>query len=410
MQKKVLVIGSVWPEPNSSAAGSRMMQLITCFLENGFKVTFASVTEDSQYRFPLEEIGVEVKKISLNDVSFDVYIGNSKPEIVLFDRFMTEEQFGWRVEKNSPDSIRILDTEDLHCLRKARQKAFKENREFDKTDLVSEIAKREIASIFRSDLSLMISSVEIKILQEVFNVPKQILCYIPFLLDPVLEARKKELPSFEDRFHFVTIGSFRHDPNWDGVMYLKKEIWPILRKKIPNAELHIYGSYPPQKALQLNNPKENFFIKGWAKDAFTVVQNAKVMLAPLRFGAGLKGKFIDAMINGTPSVTTQIGAEAMHDSLDWSGIVGDSVEDIVIAAKDLYTNKNLWEKSQDNGFKIIETCYSKPDFSEKFLEKIKELQADIKTHRNANFIGKMLLFHTMRSTEFMSRWIEEKNK
>lgn len=410
MQKNVLVIGSVWPEPNSSAAGSRMMQLITCFLNEGYKVVFASATDDSEYRYPIEDIGVEIKKIALNDSSFDTYIEDAKPEIVLFDRFMTEEQFGWRVEKNSPDSIRILDTEDLHCLRKARQKAFKENRAFEKTDLFSEVAKREIASIFRSDVSLMISSVEMKILEEVFNVPPQLLCYVPFLLDPVSEKQKNELPSFEGRSHFVTIGSFRHDPNWDSVLYLKKEIWPVLRKKLPEAELHIYGSYPPQKAMQLNNPKENFFIKGWAKDASSVVQNAKVMLAPLRFGAGLKGKFIDAMLNGTPSVTTIIGAEAMHDAHDWSGVVSNSIEDLVAGAKELYTDKNLWKRSQENGFQLIENCYDTSYFSNVLLKKITQIELDVKGHRNSNFIGSMLLFHTMRSTEFMSRWIEEKNK
>jgi O-antigen biosynthesis protein len=410
MQKKILVIGSVWPEPNSSAAGSRMMQLITCFLNEGYYVVFASATDDSEYRYPLEDIGVGIKKIELNDSKFDAYIENAKPEIVLFDRFMTEEQFGWRVEKNSPDSVRILDTEDLHCLRKARQKAFKENRAFEKNDLFSEIAKREIASIFRSDVSLMISSVEMKILAEVFNVPPQLLCYVPFLLEPVSEERKKELPSFEDRSHFVTIGSFRHDPNWDSVLYLKKEIWPILRKKIPEAELHIYGSYPSQKAMQLHNPKENFFIRGWAKDAHIVVQNAKVMLAPLRFGAGLKGKFIDAMLNGTPSVTTKIGAEAMHDSHEWSGAVVDSVEELVAGALELYVDKKLWEKSQENGYELIKSCYDVYSFTTVLFENIEKIEYDVKAHRNSNFIGCMLLFHTMRSTEFMSRWIEEKNK
>jgi glycosyltransferase involved in cell wall biosynthesis len=256
----------------------------------------------------------------------------------------------------------------------------------------------------------MISSVEMKILAEVFNVPPQLLCYVPFLLEPVSEERKKELPSFEDRSHFVTIGSFRHDPNWDSVLYLKKEIWPILRKKIPEAELHIYGSYPSQKAMQLHNPKENFFIRGWAKDAHIVVQNAKVMLAPLRFGAGLKGKFIDAMLNGTPSVTTKIGAEAMHDSHEWSGAVVDSVEELVAGALELYVDKKLWEKSQENGYELIKSCYDVYSFTTVLFENIEKIAYDVKAHRNSNFIGCMLLFHTMRSTEFMSRWIEEKNK
>jgi glycosyltransferase involved in cell wall biosynthesis len=410
MQKQLLIIGSVWPEPNSSAAGSRMLQLIAVFLKENYKVTFASSTQDSAYRFPIEELGVEIKSITLNDEIFDVYIEELQPTFVLFDRFMTEEQFGWRVEKNSPNSIRILDTEDLHCLRKARQQAFKENRVFAQEDLNSDIAKREIASIYRSDVTLMISTVEIELLQSYFKISKNLLCYVPFLLDAVLEENKQKLSNFEERSHFVTIGSFRHEPNWDSVLYLKKEIWPVLRKKLPNVEMHIYGSYPPEKAMQLNKPSENFFVKGWAKDTGEVIRNAKVLLAPLRFGAGLKGKFIDAMLNGTPSVTTPIGAEAMHENLEWPGIVESETSKIIEAAEKLYTDILLWEQSQKNGFEIIKRCYSKTKFSEKLITNLSSIQVDIQKHRASNFIGSMLLFHTMRSTEFMSRWIEEKNK
>lgn len=410
MQKQLLIIGSVWPEPNSSAAGARMLQLITVFLKESYKIIFASSTQDSEYRFPIEELGIEIKSIVLNDESFDIYIKELQPELVLFDRFMTEEQFGWRVEKNSSSSIRILDTEDLHCLRKARQQAFKENRNFVEEDLNSDIAKREIASIYRSDLSLMISTVEMELLQSYFNVAENLVCYVPFLLEEVSEEKKSVLPNFEERSHFVTIGSFRHEPNWDSILYLKKEIWPVLRGRLPNVEMHIYGSYPPEKAMQLHKPSEGFFIKGWVKDSGEVVRDAKVLLAPLRFGAGLKGKFIDAMLNGTPSITTPIGAEAMHESLDWSGIIKSDTNTIIEAAEKLYRDPILWKQSQKNGFEIIKQCYSKTKFSEKLICNLNSIQSDIAKHRSSNFIGSMLLFHTMRSTEFMSRWIEEKNK
>ena len=410
MSQKLLIIGAVWPEPNSSAAGSRMMQLIQLFLSEKYEVIFASATVDSPHRYPLEAIGVAISYIDLNSESFDVYIKELQPEIVLFDRFMTEEQFGWRVEKYSPNSLRILDTEDLHCLRKARQNAIKENREFSKMELHSDIAKREIASIYRSDLSLMISSYEMEVLQTNFKVPAFLVHYLPFLLEPITNEEQESLPIFEERAHFMTIGSFRHEPNWDSVLHIKNKIWPILRKKVPEAEMHVYGSYPPEKAMQLHKPKENFFIKGWTKDASEVIKNAKVMLAPLRFGAGLKGKFIDAMLNGTPSVTTPVGAEAMHGELEWGGAVVSDIEEIVSAAVAIYTQKKTWEASQKKGFEILNSCYSKEEFSVDLLTNIKRIQENLENHRSNNFIGSMLLFHTMRSTEFMSRWIEEKNK
>ena len=113
---------------------------------------------------------------------------------------MIEEQFGWRVAENCPDALRILDTIDLHCLRQARQLAFKEKRTFTQEDLFSDTAKREIASILRCDSSLIISDYEMDLLQEYFKIDKDLLCYVPFLLNKV---EKAEWPAFEDRAHFI---------------------------------------------------------------------------------------------------------------------------------------------------------------------------------------------------------------
>ena len=150
MQPTLLVIGFVYPEPNSSAAGTRMLQLIEAFQEQDYNITFATTCKKSENAFDLESLGVNVVEIVLNHSSFDVFIKSLNPAIVLFDRFMTEEQFGWRVSEHCPGALRILDTEDLHFLRKGRQKAFNSNQETDISFLKSDIAKREIASIYRS--------------------------------------------------------------------------------------------------------------------------------------------------------------------------------------------------------------------------------------------------------------------
>jgi hypothetical protein len=128
MQPTLLIIGFVYPEPNSSAAGSRMLQLIQAFQDNDYRITLATTCKKSDNAFDLKSIGVTVVEIQLNHSSFDAFIKSLNPSIVLFDRFMTEEQFGWRVAEHCPDALRILDTEDLHCLRKARQKAFYSNK------------------------------------------------------------------------------------------------------------------------------------------------------------------------------------------------------------------------------------------------------------------------------------------
>jgi len=407
----VLIIGFVWPEPNSSAAGGRMVQLISIFKAQGFEVTFASPAMDSDYMIDLNSLGVSKKSIALNCSSFDIFVKELNPSIVLFDRFMMEEQFGWRVAENCPDALRLLDTEDLHCLRLARQKAFKENRLFSTDDLlVEEVAKREIASILRCDVSLMIAEYEIELLQSVFKIDADLLYYMPLLLEPLDDSTIQNLPSFEDRNNFVFIGNFLHEPNWNAVQYLKETIWPLILKHKPEAVLQIYGAYPSQKVLQLNQPTEGFYIMGRANDAQEVVRNAKVVFAPLRFGAGIKGKLVEAMQCGTPNVTTTIGAESMCGDLPWSGFITDDAQVFADKAAEFYQDKNLWLKAQENGFEIIEKRYLKSLFADDFLQHILKVQIDLKQHRLHNFIGALLQHHTLTSTKYMSRWIEEKNK
>ncbi|MEL1253401.1 glycosyltransferase [Flavobacterium sp. DGU38] len=409
--KKFLIIGFVWPEPNSSAAGGRMMQLISIFKENGYEITFASPALDSDFMVDLDEFGVAKKSIELNSTSFDDFILELNPDVVLFDRFMIEEQFGWRVSENCPKAIRLLDTEDLHCLRTARQKAFKENRTFELHDLLSEeVAKREIASILRCDLSLMISEFEMEVLNDVFKIDSKLLFYLPFLVNKMTEKDLLELPSFEDRKHFVFIGNFLHEPNWNTVLYLKEVIWPSVKKQFPEAVLEVYGAYPSQKVLQLHQPKDGFLIMGRAADANEVVKKARVVLAPIRFGAGLKGKLLEAMQCGTPSVTTPIGAEAMHAGLPWSGFIENDIEPFAKQAVLLYQDENTWKQSQKNGVIIINECYQKIKFSDKLIGAVNSLLTDSESHRLHNFMGSLLQYHTLKSTKYMAKWIEAKNK
>lgn len=404
---RLLVIGYVWPEPNSSAAGSRMMQLLNCFYKNQWQISFASPAQQTDHMADLSTLGIQTEHIDLNNASFDHYITDKKPDIVIFDRFMMEEQFGWRVEKFSPDSLRVLNTEDLHSLRQARHLALKQNRVFQTEDLYNDHGIREMAAIHRCDLTLMISEMETKLLIDKFQVPETHVFHLPFMLPA--PTKINELTSFEERQHFISIGNFRHAPNWDAVLQLKTDIWPKIRKRLPKAELHIYGAYPPPKATQLHNAKEGFLVKGWAENAQEVMQNARICLAPLRFGAGIKGKLVEAMQMGTPSITTQIGAEAMHGLLPWNGVITDSIETFIDAAVSLYEDKTNWQLMQKNGHEILQSRYQAQEWEPKLINRL-QLQTKLKESlRKKHFLGLMLRHHSLKSTQYMSQWIELKN-
>ena len=402
--KNLVIIGKVFPEPNSTAAGSRMIQLTDLFLTQNYQITFLSTATISENSFDLSSKNISFQNIVLNDSSFDELIKNLNPDIVVFDRFTTEEQFGWRVSEQVPNAVKILDTEDLHFLRTAREKAFKQNRNLEHLDLINDVFKREIASILRCDLSLIISEFEMNLLIEKFRIDENILFYLPLFG----EVKKSET-SFSERKNFISIGNFLHEPNWQTVLQLKK-LWKDIKKQLQEAEIHIYGAYATEKVFQLHNEKEGFIIKGRAESVETVFSQAKVLLAPIPFGAGIKGKLLESMQFGLPNVTSAVGAEAMHGNHDWNGFITDNETEFVEKAVLLYQDENLWQKSQENGYKIVENRFKKELFEPHFIHKIQEISENLESHRNQNFLGQILQHHTLQSTKYLSKWIEEKNK
>lgn len=405
--KKILVIGYVWPEPASSAAGSHMMSILRLFKTQNWRVEFSTPSQPTDHMIDLSAEGISSKSIKLNCDSFDDYVSEYQPDIVLFDRFMMEEQFGWRVEKKCPNALKILDTEDLQCLRHARHQAVKANRDLTQVDLFNDIAKREIASILRCDISLIISSFEMELLVNTFKVDASLLYYLPFMID--LTKCPEKTTSYSNRKHFMTIGNFRHAPNWDMVLYLQK-IWPLIRQQLPEAECHVYGSYPPPKATALNNSKSGFLIKGWAENAFTVMEQSRVCLAPIRFGAGIKGKLLDAMIMQTPSITTSMGSEGMFENESWPGIITDDIKEFVDSAVKLYKDEEAWYEAQQKSDALLKARYDAEQLGTQLIARIIEVEECLEQHRLNNFTGAMLKHHSMMSTKYMSQWIAAKNK
>jgi hypothetical protein len=421
---KVLVIGYVWPEPRSSAAGGHMMQILDTFRQHGWSITFSSPARSGEHRADLTTLGIREVPIELNDSSFDTFITELAPDIVLFDRFMMEEQFGWRVEKHCPNALRVLESSDLQSLRDARHQRLKQRLKVsDDTNDFSELfapalreefqfmadtdlAQREIAAIYRCDLNLMISEVEIELLVEQFRLPRDLLHWCPLMVD---------LPSqspvpFEDRAHFLHIGNFRHAPNWDAVLWLKTTIWPLIRAQLPGAQLHIYGAYTPPKATALHNPAQGFHVMNWAEDALQVMSTSRVCMAPLRFGAGVKGKIVDAMLCGTPNVTTPIGAEAMHGDEPWPGAITRTARDFAEQAVQLHQDKNRWIEAQAQALQLLANRYRHDVHGPALIARIEQCRQDLPAIRRDNFTGSMLRHHHHKSTQYMSQWIEAKNR
>ena len=397
--KHLVIIGQVIPEPASTAAGKRMMQLITAFQDEVYKITFLTTAQNIEF-----SERIDYQHIQLNDPEFKAIIKNLNPDVVLFDRFVTEEQFGWQVAECCPPALRILDTEDLHFLRKAREKTYKQRNSIQESDLINDTFKREMASILRCDLSLIISEYEMTLLTDRFNIDKNILHYLPLFAE-----ENPGLAPFSKRKNFISIGNFLHEPNWQTVLKLKS-IWKSIHEHLPDVEMHIYGAYAGDKVIQLHNEKEKFLVKGRAVKVEEVFNTARVMLAPIPFGAGIKGKLLESMAYGLPNITTPTGAEGMHGDLPWNGFITTTDAEFVKQAVLLYKNESIWQQARDQGFRIIEQRFSKAQFLPALFNRINEISDALAQHRQKNFLGEILQHHTLQSTKYLSKWIQEKNK
>ena len=410
---KILWICFVWPEPNSSAAGVRTLELLQVLRAAGHEVRVSSPCQSNSYKQELERAGYSCEHLLPNDRAFDAYISDFQPEIVFFDRFMIEEQFGWRVKEQCPAALRILDTIDLHFLRRLRQHKVEQGESalsLSDFDLQTSDAIREISAIYRCDLSLIVSDFEEKLLIEKFKIPKELLCLCRFS-----SSKNIGWPAYEARSSFVTIGNFNHAPNLDSFKLLYDNLWPkislaLKQIGITKSELHIYGAYPRQDFLALDNKIPGFRVFGRAEDSCLTLSKYKVNLAPLRFGAGIKGKILDAWSCGTPCMATTVAAEGMCVEGCFGGLISDDWDDFIQKAINLYVDKQLWTQAQKQGLEIAESLFNPERNLNIFLEAINNSFLNRELFRQQNFVGQMLWHHQHRSTEFFSRWIEAKNK
>ncbi|MCO5143078.1 MAG: glycosyltransferase, partial [Oligoflexia bacterium] len=286
--KKCLYYVYVWPEPLSSAAGLRCEQMITCLKQNGYEVELASpCTKNIIYESLIKKEYI-CHSVDPNNSETFQNLTKKDYQLILFDRYILEEQFGWRSRELWPSAIQIIDTQDLHSLRKNREdllsKTYEESIEYDPEKQILDLHNhkdftREIASILRADAALLLSTYEYSLLNEISIFPKNHLFYLP-LSTPVEE----DFPKFEDRSGLVFFGNFRHPPNLDAFRWLENKIYPALRRNIPEIPITVFGAYPPQEVSQVQKKLGIKFL-GPIQNHRVILKQTLICIAPLRYGA-----------------------------------------------------------------------------------------------------------------------------
>lgn len=350
----------------------------------------------------------------------------------------------------------ILDMQDMHSLRHGRQELVwrmdqasqNENVQQDPLQVIPEVIDyvpsvdgngkdsdrllRELASIHRCDLTLVCSPHEMDLLQREYGVPKDKLCLASFFVNPssifetnlTSSTKQEQVSNDEEETKFIFCGGFLHDPNVDAVKVLLKNIWPRLRTMVPNDDassnrisLHIHGAYCPKSILQSHNPKDGIFVHGYTprlEDIFDNQTGRNVLLAPLRFGAGIKGKILDAWRYGMPVITTPIGSEGIvpqQDDDHFGGAVCLTVDDFCENAVALMLNTDgCYSKAQKDGFRLLRTEFHAGrnwDTVQQHLQALRHHDT-LADSRQRDPIQAMLWHQSLRSTKYFSKWIEEK--
>ena len=412
MSPRVLFLLSVWPEPTSTATGIRSRDLVALWRSQGWEVICSSPAEKNTFAASLESLGAQTIVWPANDSRFDSWISDLAPDFAVFDRFYIEEQFGWRVDAYSPSTIRVLDTQDLHFLRRARDRALAEGAD---PEVIAQAhlpffgkstdTERELSSILRSDLTLICSDFEEQLLVGRFGVPRELL-----VRAPLLHPEPWPGPSFEDRLGFCAIGNLRHPPNADAVRWLSRELWPTIRARLPQATLDIWGAYIPKEIQELQNPTLGLWVRGHAANQYQTLSGYRVNLAPVRTGAGIKGKIADGWLVGTPCVTTPIGAEGMWGSEPFAGEVASTATAFAERASLLHEDKSHWQLRSDAGQNAIREIFSLATVGPRVLKAFQQAHDERDARREQNLVGRLLRHGLHRGTEYFSRWIEVKTQ
>jgi len=424
MNKKLLCISTNWPEANATAAGVRMHELLAIFISQEFEIIFAATSKHLEGANTLKEKGITTQQILVNDPSFDLLLEETAPDVVLFDRFISEEQFGWRVRDILPNALTILDTEDLHCLRALREEKttsyIKKHKDtpysiFDEATDLDELnsrglTKRELASIFRCDLNLVVSSFEMTVLVDHFKIPSHLCLLLPITYPKQHLQAHRASADYHKRSGYFFIGNGIHKPNIDAIKCLYFSIWPLIRKQHKLAEISVYGAYLSQQIQELHKPNIGFHIIGEVKDVKTPFTKHRVNLVPLRFGAGIKGKILEGFVYGCPHITTSIGKEGMDYTGNWPGKVAHKSAEFAQMAVALYQDKVQWQTLKSEGYELIDQSFERSVYEIKFLECLTQISNSLAEHRGKNFIGMLLQEQQFQASKYMSLWITEKNK
>lgn len=353
--RNVIIIDTKVPEYNKDSGSRRLTEIIKLLIKN--KIGVFLMADFKEYRFTTDyvqyftDLGVVVyepgvdkkgKLIAKNDfikqvLPFADFVWLHRPEI--FAKYYPI------ITKYKPEAKVFFDMVDFHYLRFKRESELTQNAAILKK--ANKYLELELDNCKKADKIIVISDVEKGSLKDFYKEDAKIIS-----IGNIHQFIESENPiSFENRNDLLFIGGFDHKPNVDAVNYLAEEIMPLLWKSNPEISITIIGSNPPESIEKLNS--EKFKVVGYVQDVMPYFLKTRIFVAPLRYGAGIKGKIGQSLEFGLPLVTTNIGAEGFDFNENKKLMIGNTSHEIVDNILSLYLNKGLWQKISTDSKKVI---------------------------------------------------------
>jgi glycosyltransferase involved in cell wall biosynthesis len=366
IQKIILIVDDKVPDYDRYAGSLGMYQYTKLFVDLGFKVLFLPVDlrGTEPYTSELQQYGIEVV---YGGFDFDSWLRRNGKHIdyAWLSRPGVATRYIEKIRDNTSAKIMYCGR-DLHYLRWQRKY------EVDRSDHALRVSQRlkemELMLFNNADAILTFSTFEAEAISRELSGRGNVVIIPPYLYDEFpFEGFTADYlaPTFDDRKNIVFLGGFGHGPNVDAVVWFAKECFPRVSARLPDAKLLVIGSDPPKDVTDLQS--ENIAVTGHVKDLKQYFQKMKLCVAPVRWGAGVKGKIVTSMYYGVPVVTTSLGAEGMELADGQHVLIADAPEDFAARVVELYSNEEVWRRLSKNSLQYVKERYSKKAALEKLL-------------------------------------------
>lgn len=349
---RILLIDATTPTPDRDSGSADTVNLMRILRQQGYHVTFVpeNLVECPEYTGRLRGIGIECLHLPYVQADLKRVCATLAPsfDVVIVCRQPLIEKLLEPIKAAAPQVPVIFNTIDLHFLREAREAALFGNP--DLTPRAEETRRSELRSIGWADATTVVSRHEVELLAEL--MPQARVRQVPI----IRKLPSGPFPGWRERHAVVFIGGFRHPPNQDAARLLIEEIWPRARALGLDADLHIVG--PDAPAFLTDDPANRIKVLGYVPDLAAVFGEARLSIAPIRYGAGLKGKVIDSLLHGVPAIASSAAVEGSGLESGRHLVVADGAERMAEELVSLYRSEQRWGDLAEAGRQFCAENYS----------------------------------------------------